>query len=277
MVAARVRTLGEDTDRRCRRPRCLRRRPRGPRRRRRLPSPTGTASRRPLEIAREAAGRRVVVQPLVDPADAKSEDCSRPCRDRSRRRPTARNRWARSCGPGSCVHRRCRGRAVLCCRTRRRRGRRRAAAPTGGPRCRRRCGISGGVPRGILKRGREAVQSAASRSGCCCPAARRIRPRTFGNGPCAHSAAVERIDVVSVGALPKIGRMSSYGVRNLPIFSVPQSPWSPTKVSRLARPSSERFRCRPGCWTRSERSRPGHGRDIRGRARRGATNCCSRA
>ena len=52
--------------------------------------------------------------------------------------------------------------------------------------------------------------------------------------PCAHSDAVDKIDVVSVGTLPKIGWMSSYGVRKRPILNVPQPPWRPTNDSRPA-------------------------------------------
>src|SRR5215471_11151373 len=54
--------------------------------------------------------------------------------------------------------------------------------------------------------------------------------------PCAHTSAVDRIEVVSVGALPKIGCRSSMGIRNLPVVNRPQLPCSPTKVSRLAMP-----------------------------------------
>src|SRR5664279_3097487 len=54
--------------------------------------------------------------------------------------------------------------------------------------------------------------------------------------PKAHRSAVDRIDVVRVGALPKIGCRSSCGIRNLPRVTRPQLPCRPTKVSRLARP-----------------------------------------
>src|SRR6516165_2876347 len=57
--------------------------------------------------------------------------------------------------------------------------------------------------------------------------------------PWAHTSAVDRIDVVSVGALPKIGCRSSIGIRNLPTVARPQLPCSPTKVSRLAMPELE--------------------------------------
>src|SRR5215472_9441918 len=57
--------------------------------------------------------------------------------------------------------------------------------------------------------------------------------------PWAHTSAVERIDVVSVGALPKIGCRSSIGIRNLPTVARPQLPCRPTKVSRLAMPELE--------------------------------------
>src|SRR6516164_4496053 len=40
--------------------------------------------------------------------------------------------------------------------------------------------------------------------------------------PWAHTSAVDRIEVVSVGALPKIGCRSSIGIRNLPIVNRPQ-------------------------------------------------------
>src|SRR5512137_948251 len=55
--------------------------------------------------------------------------------------------------------------------------------------------------------------------------------------PCAHSDAVDRIDVVRVGTLPKIGWMSSYGDRKRPILNVPQLPCRPTNVSRVAKPA----------------------------------------
>src|SRR5450432_2688045 len=54
--------------------------------------------------------------------------------------------------------------------------------------------------------------------------------------PNAHTSAVDRIDVVKVVALPKIGCRSSCGIRNLPRITRPQPPCRPTKVSRLARP-----------------------------------------
>src|SRR5215831_10601254 len=57
--------------------------------------------------------------------------------------------------------------------------------------------------------------------------------------PCAHTSAVDRIEVVSVGALPKIGCRSSIGIRNLPTVTRPQLPCRPTKVSRLAIPELE--------------------------------------
>src|SRR6266536_4920853 len=50
--------------------------------------------------------------------------------------------------------------------------------------------------------------------------------------PCAHSDAVDSSVVVSVGTLPKIGWMSSYGARKRPILNVPQLPCRPTNVSR---------------------------------------------
>jgi hypothetical protein len=59
-------------------------------------------------------------------------------------------------------------------------------------------------------------------------------PWAFADGPWPHTAAVDRIDVVRVGTLPKIGWMSSYGARKLPILNVPQPPCRPTKVSRPA-------------------------------------------
>src|SRR5213594_1263850 len=52
--------------------------------------------------------------------------------------------------------------------------------------------------------------------------------------PCAHREAVDRIDVVYVGTLPKIGCMSSVGNRKRPIVNLPQLPWNPTNVSRPA-------------------------------------------
>src|SRR5450631_3769483 len=54
--------------------------------------------------------------------------------------------------------------------------------------------------------------------------------------PCAHTSAVDRIEVVSVGALPKIGCRSSCGIRNLPAVTLPQLPCRPANVSRLAIP-----------------------------------------
>src|SRR5262249_45106087 len=64
---------------------------------------------------------------------------------------------------------------------------------------------------------------------------RSSKPPVFvGWKPCAHSDAVDRIDVVSVGTLPKIGWISSYGVRKRPILNVPQPPCRPTKDSRPA-------------------------------------------
>src|SRR6058998_3886171 len=53
--------------------------------------------------------------------------------------------------------------------------------------------------------------------------------------PCAHSAAVDRVEVVSVGALPKIGCRSSSAIRNLPTVALPQLPCRPTNVSRPPR------------------------------------------
>src|SRR5438552_2305482 len=55
------------------------------------------------------------------------------------------------------------------------------------------------------------------------------------NGPCAHNAAVDRIEVVSVGALPKIGCRSSSGIRKRPTVALPQLPCRPTNVSRPPR------------------------------------------
>src|SRR5450432_1271944 len=57
--------------------------------------------------------------------------------------------------------------------------------------------------------------------------------------PNAHTSAVDRIDVVKVVALPKIGCRSSCGIRNLPRITRPQPPCRPAKVSRLARPELE--------------------------------------
>src|SRR6185437_15027968 len=48
-------------------------------------------------------------------------------------------------------------------------------------------------------------------------------------------SAVDRIDVVYVGTLPKIGCMSSRGIRNWPILNLPHGPWKPTNVSRPPR------------------------------------------
>src|SRR4030095_7809065 len=52
--------------------------------------------------------------------------------------------------------------------------------------------------------------------------------------PCDHSAAVDSSDVVSVGTLPKIGWISSYGARKRPILNVPQPPCRPMNDSRPA-------------------------------------------
>src|ERR1700751_440703 len=57
--------------------------------------------------------------------------------------------------------------------------------------------------------------------------------------PWAQTSAVDRIEVVSVGALPKIGWRSPCGIRNLPTVTRPQLPCRPTKVSRLAMPELE--------------------------------------
>src|SRR5262249_13547777 len=57
--------------------------------------------------------------------------------------------------------------------------------------------------------------------------------------PWAQTSAVDRIDVVSVVALPKIGCRSSIGIRKLPNVARPQLPCRPTKVSRLANPEDE--------------------------------------
>src|SRR5205085_5405765 len=57
--------------------------------------------------------------------------------------------------------------------------------------------------------------------------------------PKAQTLAVDRIEVVSVGALPKIGCRSSWGIRNLPIVTLPQLPCRPANVSRLARPDCD--------------------------------------
>src|SRR5450432_2675226 len=63
--------------------------------------------------------------------------------------------------------------------------------------------------------------------------------------PNAHTSAVDRIDVVKVVALPKIGCRSSCGIRNLPRITRPQPPCRPTKVSRLARPELDELPVSP--------------------------------
>src|SRR5581483_1794413 len=57
--------------------------------------------------------------------------------------------------------------------------------------------------------------------------------------PWAHTSAVDRIEVVSVGALPKMGCKSSCGIRNLPAVTLPQLPCKPANVSRLAMPDEQ--------------------------------------
>src|SRR5437899_1681635 len=63
--------------------------------------------------------------------------------------------------------------------------------------------------------------------------------------PNAHTEAVDSSDVVSVGALPKIGCRSSIGIRKWPIVARPQLPCSPTNVSRLARPELDELPVSP--------------------------------
>src|SRR6187551_1087720 len=53
--------------------------------------------------------------------------------------------------------------------------------------------------------------------------------------PCTQSAAVDRIDDVYVGTLPKIECRSSRGIRKWPIVNLPQAPCRPTNVSRPPR------------------------------------------